>query len=111
MSPKWTNTSPPFSRVMNPKPLASLNHFTVPVSIDELPPSGELKRRIRTKKIPQSLSVFAVSLQEHPELLECSIPLSHGNVKLYYSLSRFFPVPWAALGTVHVFAAYQSTAK
>src|SRR5690606_2649132 len=28
---KWTNTSSPLSVVMKPKPLASLNHFTVPV--------------------------------------------------------------------------------
>src|SRR5690348_4616974 len=28
---KCTNTSSPFSRLMKPKPLASLNHFTVPV--------------------------------------------------------------------------------
>src|SRR5690606_29043856 len=37
---KWTNTSSPFSRLMKPKPLASLNHLTVPVSrldIDLLP--------------------------------------------------------------------------
>src|SRR5207342_1912522 len=29
---KCTNTSSPFSRLMKPKPLASLNHLTVPVS-------------------------------------------------------------------------------
>src|SRR6185503_16727425 len=29
----WTNTSGAPSRVMNPKPFASLNHFTVPFSI------------------------------------------------------------------------------
>src|SRR5262249_45040849 len=29
----WTNTSGPSARVMKPKPFASLNHFTVPVSI------------------------------------------------------------------------------
>src|SRR5689334_20095454 len=28
---KWTKTSGPPSREMKPKPLASLNHFTVPV--------------------------------------------------------------------------------
>jgi hypothetical protein len=27
---KWTNTSGPLSGVMKPKPLASLNHLTVP---------------------------------------------------------------------------------
>jgi len=43
----------------------------------------ELKRRIRTKKIPQSGSVFAVSLQEHPELLEFIMPLRHQEVKDY----------------------------
>src|SRR5690606_38045078 len=32
MARKWTNTSSPFSRLMKPKPLASLNHLTVPVS-------------------------------------------------------------------------------
>src|SRR4029079_11396489 len=36
---KWTNTSSPPSIVMNPKPFASLNHFTVPVlRIDESSP-------------------------------------------------------------------------
>src|ERR1700733_7090201 len=29
----WTKTSSPFSRLRNPKPLASLNHLTVPCSI------------------------------------------------------------------------------
>src|ERR1044072_2321790 len=32
MAEKCTNTSSPFSRAKNPKPLAALNHFTVPVS-------------------------------------------------------------------------------
>jgi hypothetical protein len=32
----WTNTSGPFSRVMKPKPFASLNHFTVPFSTADL---------------------------------------------------------------------------
>src|SRR5690606_12978524 len=31
MERKWTNTSSPFSRLMKPKPLASLNHLTVPI--------------------------------------------------------------------------------
>src|SRR6185312_1052759 len=34
MPVKWTNRSrPPSSGVMKPKPLSSLNHFTVPVAI------------------------------------------------------------------------------
>src|SRR5260221_14225934 len=34
MAEKWANrSSPPPSGVMNPKPFASLNHFTVPVAI------------------------------------------------------------------------------
>src|SRR3546814_15907772 len=33
---KWTKTSSPFSRLMNLKPLASLNHFTVPVSRSDI---------------------------------------------------------------------------
>lgn len=34
MAEKWAKTSsPPSSGVMNPKPLESLNHFTVPVAI------------------------------------------------------------------------------
>src|SRR6266436_7859737 len=32
MAEKWTNTSSPLSRWMNPKPFPALNHFTVPVS-------------------------------------------------------------------------------
>jgi len=34
--------------------------------------------------MPQSLSVFAVSLQEHPELLKRIIPLLSLNVNSYY---------------------------
>src|SRR5687767_7632532 len=30
MAEKWTNRSSPVSLVMKPKPLASLNHFTIP---------------------------------------------------------------------------------
>src|SRR5205814_10339596 len=33
MAEKCTNTSSPFWRLINPYPLASLNHFTVPVSM------------------------------------------------------------------------------
>src|SRR5579884_1715796 len=33
MAEKCTNTSSPFCRLINPYPLASLNHFTVPVSM------------------------------------------------------------------------------
>src|ERR1700754_3916915 len=34
ISEKWANrSSPPASEVIKPKPLASLNHFTIPVSI------------------------------------------------------------------------------
>src|SRR3990172_906544 len=32
MALKWTNTSGPFSWLMNPNPFASLNHFTLPVA-------------------------------------------------------------------------------
>jgi len=34
--------------------------------------------------MPQSLSVFAVSLQEHPELLKCIMHFLVRNVKSYY---------------------------
>jgi hypothetical protein len=37
--------------------------------------------------MPQSLSVFAVSLQEHPELLINIMPLPRRNVNGYYCLS------------------------
>jgi hypothetical protein len=37
--------------------------------------------------MPQSLSVFAVSLQEHPELLEYIIHLLYLNVNSYYCSS------------------------
>src|SRR4029079_12948919 len=33
---KCTNTSGPFSRLMNPKPLLSLNHLTVPTSRSDI---------------------------------------------------------------------------
>jgi hypothetical protein len=37
MEEKWTNTSfPPSSGVINPKPLASLNHFTKPFMLSPL---------------------------------------------------------------------------
>jgi hypothetical protein len=38
--------------------------------------------------MPQSLSVFAVSLQEHPELLDGIMPLLPLNVKDYYHDGR-----------------------
>jgi len=48
----------------------------------------ELKRRKRTKKMPQSLSVFAVSLQEHPELLIRIIHLLPRYVNDYYLIHK-----------------------
>src|SRR3546814_17286274 len=48
---KWTKTYSPFSRLMNPKPLASLNHFTVPVSRSDIciaPCNGLLSTSCRT---------------------------------------------------------------
>jgi hypothetical protein len=41
--------------------------------------------------MPQSLYVFAVSLQEHPELLAIIIAVSCRNVKGYYSLLLNMP--------------------
>src|SRR6478609_9537140 len=35
---KWTNTSSPPSRSMNPKPFSFENHLTVPISDNERPP-------------------------------------------------------------------------
>src|SRR5690606_636454 len=52
MARKWTNTSSPFSRLMKPKPLASLNHLTVPVcrlDIDLLP--GALAGLVYTLRV------------------------------------------------------------
>jgi hypothetical protein len=43
----------------------------------------KLKRRKRTKKSRKAY-VFAVSLQEHPELLDYMMPLLRRNVKDYY---------------------------
>ena len=37
MAEKWTKTSSPLSRWINPKPFAALNHFTVPVSFKTTP--------------------------------------------------------------------------
>jgi len=45
---------------------------------------NELKPTERTKKIPQSRTVFAVTLQVHPELLDMIIPLWRQEVKGYY---------------------------
>jgi hypothetical protein len=39
MAEKWTKTSSPDWRWMNPKPLLALNHFTVPCSLTDLLPS------------------------------------------------------------------------
>jgi hypothetical protein len=50
---------------------------------DELPPSGEIEATEKDKKNTANSLVFAVSLQEHPELLEHTIPLSDRKVKLY----------------------------
>src|SRR5690554_8043674 len=36
MELKWTKRSGPLCGVMNPKPLASLNHFTVPVCLSDI---------------------------------------------------------------------------
>src|ERR1700735_239631 len=36
---KWTKTSSPDWRWMNPKPLLALNHFTVPCSLTDVLPS------------------------------------------------------------------------
>src|SRR4051794_41616726 len=47
MAEKWANrSSPPPSGVMNPKPFASLNHFTVPVAISANSPSTRYKRDV-----------------------------------------------------------------
>jgi hypothetical protein len=45
---------------MNPKPLESLNHLTVPVSTDELPPSCELKLTEMCNKKTARRKVLAV---------------------------------------------------
>src|SRR5262245_50803881 len=46
MFEKWTNRSfEPSSGEMKPYPLLSLNHFTVPVAIDETPPLHELTNK------------------------------------------------------------------
>src|SRR5277367_185375 len=39
MAEKWTKTSSPDWRWMNPKPLLALNHFTVPCSLTDVLPS------------------------------------------------------------------------
>jgi hypothetical protein len=36
MAEKWTKTSSPDWRWMNPNPLLALNHFTVPCSLTDL---------------------------------------------------------------------------
>src|ERR1700690_353815 len=38
MAEKWTKTSSPDWRWMNPKPLLALNHFTVPCSLTDVLP-------------------------------------------------------------------------
>src|SRR5947209_8058086 len=59
---KWTNRSrPPSSGVMKPKPLSSLNHFTVPVAIPSpstpacLKRSNGSRRPLRTREPYQGL--------------------------------------------------------
>src|SRR5689334_78912 len=46
-------SSPPPSGVMNPKPLASLNHFTVPVAISVIPHEQKRNR----DQIPPNVSI------------------------------------------------------
>src|SRR5690242_8847900 len=50
---KCTNTSSPLARLMKPKPLASLNHVTVSVSVRDMvvPPSNEQGRMTRRKPV------------------------------------------------------------
>src|SRR5262247_1223606 len=51
MAEKWAKRSlPPSSGVMNPKPFASLNHFTLPVAMSLN--SWKLKRRSRLFRAP-----------------------------------------------------------
>src|SRR5204862_6654329 len=50
MAEKWTNTSSPPSVVMNPKPLASLNHLTVPFVFTGESPFCAASRRFETAR-------------------------------------------------------------
>ena len=63
---KWTNTSGPLSCSMNPKPLASLNHFTVPSAILKLLHSGwevfccVFSSAVNNKPLNESLSEWSL---------------------------------------------------
>ncbi len=43
--------------------------------------------------MPQSLSVFAVSLQEHPELLAIQYPVRARMSSLFFRLALYLPYP------------------
>src|SRR4051812_20065673 len=79
----WTNTSGPSSRAMNPKPFASLNHFTLPVAIycpptnvDSMPLSASFPRKlgVRVRALQNVSSVsgpsHAVRCSEIAEIVE-----------------------------------------
>src|SRR5512143_4050042 len=84
MSPKCTNTSPPSSREMNPKPLESLNHFTVPLFMVSYLLLVKLKRRNCTIKNRKDEKSLRSCLQITSATSGYIISYQCTYVKLYY---------------------------
>src|SRR5579859_5770805 len=91
---KWTNRSrPPSSGVMKPKPLSSLNHFTVPVAIN-FPLYSCLRTRsdgprehLQTREPYQGRRPYAVRLTCHQRSFE-QLPRARERVVVRVDLLR-----------------------
>jgi len=76
MAEKWAKTSfPPSSGVMNPKPLLSLNHFTVPVAPLSMP--GLVTVDVQSASAPSQVQVtFPPSFVHAHVAITCSLEAS-----------------------------------
>src|SRR3990172_3935139 len=84
MSEKCTKTSPPSSLVMNPNPLESLNHLTVPFAIQLAPPSLDIEDNgIVTKKTAKQ-RIFAAPLTTKPSELKKNFASSQGKSQVFF---------------------------
>src|SRR5580698_4355588 len=73
MAEKWTKTSSPDWRWMNPKPLLALNHFTVPCSLTDVLPFSLSYLRFSTassRKAKEAASVNLQPLQSNLKVLQ-----------------------------------------
>src|SRR5580704_16130762 len=73
MAEKWTKTSSPDWRWMNPKPLLALNHFTVPCSLTDVLPlllSYLCFSTASSRKAKEAASVNLQPLQSNLKVLK-----------------------------------------